>query len=84
MVRAKQHAQAVNAFKQAQQISPKIAQYLYTYALALDSFNKSKQGLTLLLKQRNHFKHNQMIKGSGLYLAKKLQDGEAFQVFNYN
>jgi len=81
LVRAQQHKIAVDEFKLAHEISPEIAQYLYTYVLALDSVKQSKRGLAILLAQHSHFKHNKMIKELGTYLAQKLQDKNAFQLF---
>ncbi len=81
LVRSQKHQQAVVEFKLAHHYAPIVDQYLYTYALALDSVGNSQQALDLLIANRRIFKGNPMIKEMGTYLAQKLKNNHAYKLF---
>ncbi|AWB69075.1 hypothetical protein C2869_17870 [Saccharobesus litoralis] len=81
LIRQKQAHQSVNYFKQAFEIDSANPQYLYALTLAMDNIGHSQKALDMLVKRYADFRGNGQIQQMGMYLAQKLNNRQAYQVF---
>jgi len=82
LIRNKQAKSAIAAFKKAVKLDPSNAQFIYLYALALDSVGKTKQATMHLRMMINKANNPQQLAQLGLNFSQKLNDAKSYQFFN--
>jgi predicted CXXCH cytochrome family protein len=81
-VRQQKMDKAISLFNKARELMPDNPQYAYTYVLALDGIEQSKQALETLKALIVTYQDKSQLKELGLYLSQKLNMRAEYDWFN--